>query len=107
MIDPHNDVLIPFSELPRRLRKRGAKRLHLSTIYRWSNRGLRGVRLDYIKIGGSRYTSKEALSAFIDACSATEKNQAPEPLRRKTTRQAQRQAEKARIEVERILGRKS
>ena len=107
MIDPHNDTLIPFSELPKRLRKRGAKKPHLSTVYRWSQRGRRGTRLEYIKIGGSRYTSEGALSAFIDACTAASQGYRDDIEPPKTPRQRQRVKEKARSEVERILGRKN
>ena len=33
-------------------------RPHLSSIYRWSSSGLRGVRLETFKLGGRRYTSR-------------------------------------------------
>ena len=39
-------------------------RPHLSSIYRWSSSGLRGVRLETFKLGGRRYTSRESLARF-------------------------------------------
>lgn len=42
---------------------------HISTLHRWRLRGIRGVRLETCLIGGSRYTSKEALQCFIDSTS--------------------------------------
>ena len=45
------------------------KKLHpahpsLATIWRWSLKGLRGVRLETIKVGGRRYTTLEAIDRF-------------------------------------------
>jgi hypothetical protein len=35
-----------------------------STLWRWRTRGIRGVRLATVLIGGRRYVSKQALAAF-------------------------------------------
>lgn len=43
---------------------------HISTLHRWRLRGVRGVRLESILIGGSRFTSRQAITRFIDACNA-------------------------------------
>ncbi len=40
--------------------------IHVSTLYRWSSKGVRGVRLEAVGIGGKRVTSKEALQRFFD-----------------------------------------
>ncbi len=47
----------------------GGKRLSKPTIYRWAMKGLHGgrVRLDYVKIGSSIITSRQALTRFIEA----------------------------------------
>ena len=42
-------------------------RLHTSTWQRWRLRGVAGVRLDTVRIGGRRMTSVEAVRRFIDA----------------------------------------
>lgn len=42
----------------------------LATLWRWSLRGCRGVRLDTLVIGGRRYTSHEAIARFIAATTA-------------------------------------
>ena len=49
---------------------RGNTRTHPSTIYRWISRGIRGVRLESICIGGRTYTSAEALQRWADALSS-------------------------------------
>ena len=42
---------------------------HVSAIYRWCNRGIRGVRLESIKIGGKMFTSRQSLTRFIQRTS--------------------------------------
>ena len=62
MIDISAETLIPLREAPRRLPPRpNGKRVHISACYRWISRGVRGVHLESIKVGGSTYTSLEAL----------------------------------------------
>ena len=70
MIELSSETLIPIREAPRHLPKRpNGKRIHISACYRWISRGVRGVRLDSIKIGGSTYTSIEALQRFANRLS--------------------------------------
>lgn len=71
MIELSSETLIPIRDAPRHLPKRpNGKRIHISACYRWISRGVRGVRLDSIKIGGSTYTSMEALQRFGDRLAA-------------------------------------
>jgi len=59
-----NEELIPLSELPHRLPRRKGKRISLSTLYRWRNRGLRGVRLEVTYRLGQPCTIMEAVARF-------------------------------------------
>ena len=47
--------------------RRPGKAPEVSTLHRWATRGLRGVRLETIKVGGARMTSREALERFFQA----------------------------------------
>jgi hypothetical protein len=38
---------------------------HVSTVIRWSHRGVRGVKLETVIVGGRRFTSLEAIDRFI------------------------------------------
>jgi hypothetical protein len=38
---------------------------HTSTLIRWAMRGLRGVRLETVLVGGRRFTSIEAIERFL------------------------------------------
>lgn len=69
MINLSSETLIPIREAPRHLPKRpNGKRIHISACYRWISRGVRGVRLESIKIGGSTYASTEALQRSEVCC---------------------------------------
>lgn len=57
------------SVLPRR---RGGKRPHASTLYRWATVGCRGVKLETIRFGGTLCTSLEALQRFTAALTAAD-----------------------------------
>ena len=44
-------------------------RPHVATLYRWS-RGIRGVRLNTVMIGGQRFTSLADIEEFVRATTA-------------------------------------
>ena len=64
-IDIHAEELLELNKVPANLERRTGKRLNVSTVYRWINRGIAGVKLETILIGGSRFTSAEALNRFF------------------------------------------
>jgi hypothetical protein len=65
-IDIYSEELKTFRQAAESLPGRPAP----STPWRWSRRGLRGIRLESVLIGGTRYTSSEALQRFVDAVTA-------------------------------------
>lgn len=70
MIDHKLENLISLREAAGRLpRRRAGRPANVSTLYRWSDRGVRGIRLETIQIGGSRCTSEQALDRFFNALS--------------------------------------
>ena len=103
MIDIGEETLIPLREAPKHLPPRpNGKRIHISACYRWIGRGVRGVRLESIKIGGTTYTSKEALQRFGDRLTA-EPSVRPE-TEAATPRTRQREIERAAKAVQQQLG---
>lgn len=62
-----NERMFPLNEAVEYLPKRSGKKVHYSTLYRWSTRGARGRTLETWMVGGVRYTTVEALERFIDA----------------------------------------
>jgi hypothetical protein len=68
----HTEELVDLSTARRTLipRKRGGKTVAPSTVWRWINSGLDGVRLEVCYIGSVPHTSKPALCRFFDAVTA-------------------------------------
>lgn len=92
MIDTAKEILLSFSDLSSRL----PRRPHTSTLHRWRLRGVRGVKLETILIGGRRYTSHEALERFFAATTAAASGETP-PIR------TPKQRDRAVAEAEREL----
>lgn len=71
------------------------QRVKVSTPSRWASIGIKGVKLETIRVGGRRLTSAEAFRRFVAAC-----NDAPvvDPdTRRKSIQRAERILQKAGI----------
>ena len=52
------EFMIPLSQVPKMFpRLRNGKCINLATIYRWTNEGCEGVKLEYRKLGSTRCDS--------------------------------------------------
>ena len=104
MIDPSSETLISLTEATKGLpRRRRGKKPHISTLYRWSTAGCRGVVLETIQIGGTRCTSKEALGRFfrkLTQNSGLESGQPETPLRKQRRRRLEIDAAMRQLERE-------
>ncbi|HMF11675.1 MAG TPA: DUF1580 domain-containing protein [Gemmataceae bacterium] len=66
MIDISKD-LITLDEAARLLPAgRRGRRVNFSTLFRWVATGLRGIRLEAVRIGGRFYTTQAALQRFAE-----------------------------------------
>ena len=66
MIDLTCEQLLTLRQAAARLpRRRAGRKASVSTVYRWTTRGCRGVQLDYLQVGATRCTSVEALGRFF------------------------------------------
>ena len=100
VIDLTSEQLVSLHDVPKLLPPRpNGKRLHISAIYRWVQRGIRGIRLEVIRVGGTTYTSREALQRFS---SPTE---APHETANHSTAARQRQIDRAVQRLDEILYR--
>jgi hypothetical protein len=104
MIDIHEETVIPVREIPARIpdNPRTGKKVNLATVFRWSQRGVRGIKLETILIGGTRHSSLEALQRFSDratavADGATSAIVSTPPARRKAHEKASRELDEAGI----------
>ena len=94
MIDAHLEHLLTLSAAARSLPGRSGRGVHVSTIWRWSQRGIRGVRLETILVGGTRHTSREALQRFFTATTAAADGTPPATRTPHQRRQAAQRAER-------------
>jgi hypothetical protein len=71
MIDTSIEEILSLSQAAEELpRRRQGRKTHVSTLYRWTVSGCRGVVLESIQIGATRATSREALQRFFERLSA-------------------------------------
>ena len=103
MIELSSETLVPVRNVPKLLPKRpNGRRIHISAVYRWMQRGVRGEKLEWVKVGGSTYTSREALQRFSDQLSTTYERP---KVRVSLSRIRQKQIDQATYQVEAILKR--
>lgn len=96
-IDTNTERLIRLADVPRLKwlpRRRGGKRLNISTVFRWVQSGLNGAKLEVVRVGGAMATSEAALLRFFDQLSTED-----EPVRTRTPHQRERQITRAEAEL--------
>src|SRR3954447_7108193 len=71
MLDTTIETVLSLAEAAEGLpRRRRGRKTHVSTLYRWTTAGCRGVRLETIQVGATRCTSREALQRFFERLSS-------------------------------------
>ena len=103
-IDMQTEQLLTLTEATKILPRHNGKRVAISTLWRWCREGLRGVHLDYVRIGRRISTSREALNRFFNALA--EADESPPPYRyaeRKPRPPTPRARQRAIEEADRIL----
>jgi uncharacterized protein DUF1580 len=89
-----DENVIPLTSAPSYLPRRNGKPIHNSTLFRWASKGVRGVRLETIRVGGSRCTSIEALRRFVAQLSVGQSGKCDVPT--KSWRSQERDAQTER-----------
>lgn len=64
-----SEDVIDSKECRREIEKIKGRRPDKTTVYRWFLRGVRGVRLEHVRIGNTILTSRQAITRFIEATS--------------------------------------
>ena len=100
-IDIKEETLIHFPDA--RSEFHNGRRHSMASLHRWRLHGVRGIKLETIRIGGLRYTSREAIVRFIDAQNAVPESReaAPESPVIVTATQRNTMAEAAQVELQR------
>ncbi len=65
-IDLQSETVGGLAEIAGQLPRVGGRKIHTSTLWRWASRGLRGVRLEHVRLGGRIITSLEAVQRFSE-----------------------------------------
>ena len=92
MIDTNAEELITLSTAAKELPGRGSRRgVHAITLWRWSKRGIRGVKLETVLVGGIRCTSRQAIARFLERTTAAADGQ-PIPATTLSERRRAREA---------------
>jgi len=103
MIDSMSETLITLTEAARGLpRRRAGRKTNVSTLYRWSVGGCRGVILETLQVGGVRCTSREALQRFFEALTMPAQQRPVVVPRMSAARK--RELERVERELDRLLG---
>src|SRR3954447_16953391 len=102
MIDTVTEEILTLAQAADELlRRRRGRKTHVSTLYRWTVSGCRGIILEHIQIGATRATSREALQRFFARLTQGSECRATLPFHR-TPVQRQRRSEAAAKELERL-----
>jgi len=64
-------------------------KVHVASCARWALKGVGGIKLESIKLGGRRYTSVEALQRFAEATTAAADKKRPSKPRTSKLREQQ------------------
>jgi len=71
MIDISQEELLPLSEAAELLpQRRNGRRPHASTLFRWAKHGLKGIRLEVLRVGDTTCTSAAAIQRFLERLTA-------------------------------------
>ena len=74
-LDILSEDLLTIEQAAREVpRPAGKKPLHYATAWRWAHRGLRGHKLETVRVGSQLMTSRERLHAFLRAIQAPHSN---------------------------------
>lgn len=92
MIDINTESLVSMTEAAK---DKSLGRPSVTTLWRWRTKGAGGRKLETVKIGGTVFTSREAIERFVQHG----EDQKPAPPMR-TTKQRQRAIEAAERELE-------
>jgi hypothetical protein len=98
MIDLQKEKILALPQAAKLIpSNRNGKGTHVSTVLRWIQKGVKGVRLEATRPGGKWVTSAEALQRFADRLAASQSVEAPpfpQPSRRSAAEKADEELKK-------------
>lgn len=73
--------------------------VNASTVWRWSLRGCRGVKLESFSVGAKRFTTAEAFARFVEATTAVAQGRSAPATTVRTNRQREAAISAAEAEL--------
>jgi hypothetical protein len=64
-------------------------RPHVGTVVRWAARGIKGFKLETVVVGGRRFTSREAISRFVERLNTQVRLDSPKERAQQISRAAE------------------
>lgn len=107
-LGPEEDLLT-LTQATRLLPKIGGRKVAVSTLWRWCTKGLRGVRLQYVRVGRKICTTREFLLQFfselaeLDERVPLDTRYQPRILKRRVI--TSRERERALAEADKVLAK--
>lgn len=102
-VDLKTETLLSLTDAAKAVPPVDGRRPHVSTIWRWINKGLRGVRLESVRVGCRICTTHAALARFFDALSnvvpVSAMTDAPTTPKPHTPKRRQKDIERAEREL--------
>lgn len=86
-IDIERDPIISLGQLARRLPPVNGTSTNISTAWRWTRKGIRGIVLETVEVGGKTCTTWQA---YLDFSTAIGKAKRGEPVSTQTARMHKR-----------------
>lgn len=94
MINATSDKIVTFTEAAKICPTLNGKRPSTVTIWRWATKGVRGVRLEHVRVGRRMVTTEEAINTFFrDLSSVPAVERAPLTNRPQKSTEKQRERE--------------
>ena len=96
----NTEEFLTFSEAAALLPRRGGRKIHTSTLWRWARKGVQGVRLKTWRLGGRFFTTEKALMQFAEELAEVPPRTDRERISRQPIRR-QRTERQRRLAIER------
>jgi hypothetical protein len=68
----YTEKIVSFTEAAEALPEINGKAVHPSAVWRWARKGIKGIKLETLRLGGRFITSMEALDRFSKALAAVD-----------------------------------
>lgn len=68
------EKLATLNDAAKLLPRVGTKKIHTSTLWRWCKKGLRGTKLEYLRVGSKIVTTHEAMQRFFTTLAQLDEN---------------------------------